>query len=221
VIQNPPRRAPNPAVIVIIGFVVGLVAEFAMDMVIDYAVKPNSLSEIDAISVVLSILLAGVVGGVMFFGRPRHYGVTAIVAASAFVAGVIGDDVATAVYFTLHHIPLRTEMFTAYFTHARASFWIGNLLLVALTAGLTALRIMRVRAQDGQGGGMPQQQWPAMPPGGPWGPPPYGPQGQPPYGPPQSQAPYGQQYGPPPGPYGPPQGPPPGPYGPPGGAPPA
>jgi hypothetical protein len=226
VIQNPPRRAPNPAAIVILGFVVGIVAEFAMDMVVFYGVKPTSLGEVDAISVVISILLGTIVGGVTFLGRPHHYGVTAIVAASALVAGIIGDEVATAVYFKLHHLPVRAELFTSYFTHARASFWIGNLLLIAAAAGLTALRVNRVSAQDGRG--MPQQPWPAqqMPPGGPWGaPPPYGPQGQAPYGPPPGQAPHGSPphgsppYGPPPGPYGPPQGP----YGPPppGGAPPA
>jgi riboflavin transporter FmnP len=222
VIQNPPRRAPNLAAILILGFVVGIVAEFAMDMFVSYVVKPTSLSKVDAINVVLSLVLGAIVGGVMFFGRPRHYGVTAIAAVTALVAGFIGDEIFTPVYFALHHVPVHAELFTAYFTHARTSFWISNLLLVAMTAGLTAVRVLRVRAREGQGGGMPQQTWPAqqMPPGGQWGaPPPYGPpQGQAPYGPPQGQAPYG----PPPGqaPYGPPQGqapygPPPGPYGPP------
>jgi hypothetical protein len=241
VIQNPPRRAPNLAAILILGFVVGLVAEFAMDMVIFYGVKPSSLGEADAISVVISILLGAIVGGVVFLGRPRHYGVTAIVAASALVAGIIGDEVATAVFFKLHHLPVRAELFTGYFTHARASFWIGNVLLIAAAAGLTALRVNRVRAREG---GMPQQSWPApqAPPAGPWsaqapygpqGQAPYGPQGQAPYGPqgqapygPQGQAPYGPQgqppYGPPgQAPYGPPPGqapygsPPSGPQGPP------
>jgi hypothetical protein len=229
VIQSPPRRPPNLAAIVILGFVVGIVAEFAMDMVVFYGVKPTSLGQADAISVVISILLGAIVGGVMFLSRPHHYGVMALVAASAFVAGVIGDEVATAVFFKLHHLPVHAELFTGYFTHARASFWIGNLLLLAAAAGLTALRVSRVRTREGRG--MPQQPWPAPQPAGPWGAQaPYGPQGQPPYGPPgqppygpQGQAPYGPPgqapSGPPPGPYGPPQGP----YGPPptGGPPPA
>ncbi|GAB2863522.1 hypothetical protein GCM10027176_76750 [Actinoallomurus bryophytorum] len=226
-IQNPPRRAPNLAAILILGFVVATVAEFAMDLIVFYGVKPSSLGEADAITVVLSILLGAIAGGAVFLGRPRHYGVTAIVAASALVAGIIGDEVATAVFFKLHHLPVRAQLFVDYFTHARASFWIGNLLLVATAAGLTALRVNRVRARDG--GGVPRQPWagPAGPwgaqaPYGPQGQAPYGPQGRPPYGP-QGQAPYGPEgrppYGPPPGPYGPPQGP----YGPPppGGAPPA
>jgi hypothetical protein len=238
VIQSPPRRPTNLAPIVILGFVVGIAAEFAMDMVVFYGVKPTSLGQADAISVVISILLGAIVGGAMFLSRPRHYGVMAIVAASAFVAGIIGDEVATAVFFKLHHLPVHAELFTGYFTHARASFWIGNLLLIAAAAGLTALRVSRVRAREGRG--MPQQPWPAQQPAGPWGAQaPYGPQGQAPYGP-QGQAPYGPQgqppYGPqgqppygPPGqppygpqgqaPYGPPgqapSGPPPGPYGPP------
>ena len=220
-IQNPPRRSPNPAAIVVLGFVVGIVADFAMSMAVSYVVKPTSLGEADAISVVLSILLGAIVGGVMFLGRPHHYGVTAIVAVSAFVAGLIGDDLAVAVYFTLHHLPLRADLFTRYFEHPRASFVIGSLLLIAAAAGLTALRVNRVRAREG--GGMPRHPWPApQPPAGPWGTQaPYGPQGQAPYRPP-GQVPYGPTgqapYSPPPGPYGPPQGP----YGPPapGGVPP-
>ena len=211
-VQSPPRRPPNLPAIVILGFVAGVLACFAMNMAVYYVVKPTSLGEAEAISVVVSILLGAVVGGAMFLGRPHHYGVTAIVAASAFVAGVIGDEIAVAVYFVLHHLPLHADLFTGYFEHPRAIFWIGNLLLIAVAAGLTALRVNRVRSREG--GGMPQQPWsaPQPPPAGPWDPQaPYGPQGQAPYGPPPGP------YGPPQGPYGPPQGP----YGPPpGGVPP-
>ena len=223
-IQSPPRRSPNLAAIVVLGFVAGVVADFAMSMVVYYVVRPTSFGEADAISVVISILLGAIVGGVMFLVRPHHYGVTAIAAASAFVAGIIGDDIAAVVYFVLHHLPLHADLFTGYFDNPRASLWIGDLLLIATAAGLTALRVNRVRTREG--GGMPQRNRPA-PPAGPWGAQtPYGPQAQMPYGPPPG--PYGPPpgaYGPPPGPYGPPPGaygPPPGPYGPPppGGAPP-
>ena len=176
----------------------------------------------------------------MFLSRPRHYGVTAVVGASVVVSGIVADELAAPVYFTIRHVSLGLWVFTGYFTHTRPIFWIGNLTCFAVAAGLTALRVARVRATEGTppGAGVPRPgPWAPGPAGGPWNPPPqapyssppqapYGPSPQAPYGPspqapygPPPQAPYGSSpqapYGPPPqGP--PPQGPPPqGPYGPP------
>jgi hypothetical protein len=209
VIQSPPRRSPNPAVTVILGFVAGFVAEFAMDLLVDYVLKPTSQSEVDLMVIIFSIVLGAIVGVAMLLGRPRHYGVAAVAGLAAVVAGIIGDEVSTLVYILIEDLPLHAEIFINYFTHARLIFWISNVIVFVVTAGLTALRVLRVRAAESRPG---QPQW--GPPYGPV-PPPYGPPPQNPYGPPP-QGPYGQQYGqqqygpPPQGPYGPP---PQGPYG--------
>lgn len=212
-IQSPPRRPSNVAPVVILGFFAGLIAEFAVDLVLDFALTLHSLGQLDAISFVVSLALGALVGGVMFLSRPRHYGVTAVVGASVVVSGIIADELATPVYFTIRHLPLGLSVFTGYFTHARPMFWIGNLACFAVAAGLTALRVLRIRATEGTppgAGAPPSVPWAPGPPAGPYGPPP-----QAPYGPPP-QTPYGQpqaSYGPPPqGPYAPPPQPP---YGPP------
>ena len=74
-----------------------------------------------------------------------------------------------------------------YFTRARVILWIGDLIVVAVAAGLTAIRVALIRTGEPSA---PPRTW--GPPGPQWAP-------QPPYGPPQ-------QYGPP-HPYGPPPGP--------------
>jgi riboflavin transporter FmnP len=207
VIQNPPRRPSNVAPVVVLGFFAGLVAEFAIDLVIDFALTLHSLGQADAVGFAVSLVLGVLVGGVMYLGRPRHYGVTAVVGASAVVSGIVADELATPVYFAIRHLPFGTRFFTAYFTNARPIFWIGNLACFAVAAGLTALRVRGVRAAEGVppgAGAPPPGPWAPGPPGGPYSQPPqapYGPPPQPPYGPP------------PQGPYGPPPQPP---YGPPG-----
>ena len=44
-IPSPPRRSSNVVPVVILGFFAGLVAEFAIDMVLDFAVTPRSLGQ--------------------------------------------------------------------------------------------------------------------------------------------------------------------------------
>ena len=188
------------AAIVILGFFAAAVIEFVLDLILEFGELIHSLSAANVVSVVLSLVIGGVVGGAMFLGRPRHYGLAAVAALSGVVSGIIADELSTAVYFTAKHLPISASLFTGYFTHARAVFWIGNVLVIAVAAGLTALRVARVRAAEARESGMPQQPW--GPPGRERGP-------QPPYGPPR-QGPPGP-YDPPSGPYGPPQGP----YGPP------
>jgi hypothetical protein len=205
VIQSPPRRPSNAAALVILGFVVSGAAVFAIDLVLDFANVVHSLGQADVVSVCVSLFQGALVGGIMCLGRPRHFGVAAAAGLSAFVAGVIADEVSLVIYFTVKHLPEPAKLITGYFTHARPVFWIGNLLCVALAAGLTALRVARVRAAEPPPGA----------PARPFGPPPYGPPayGPPPYGPPAPP-----QGPPPPGPPAPPSGPPaspPGPYGPP------
>jgi hypothetical protein len=205
------------AAVVIFGFFAGFVAEFVINLVFDFVLKLDSLSAIETVNFVISLVLGAIVGGVMFLGRPRHYGTTALAGASAVVSGMIADEIATSVYFVIRHMPVTPELIAGYFTQAPPIFWINNLLSFAVAAGLTALRVRGVRAAEGAmaGAGMPSPSWgpPAAPPG-PWGPQPqqpYGgvyPQSPPPYGPPP-RAPYDP---PPPAPYGPP---PPAPYGPP------
>lgn len=213
-IQSPPRRPSNVAAIVILGFFAGFVAEFVVDLVLDFAVTVHSLAEVDAIGFVISLVTGALVGGVMFLGRPRHYGVAAVAGVSAVVSGIIADELATPLFFTIRHLPISAELLTGYFTHARAMFWIGNLVCAAVAAGLTALRVQRVRAAEGTppgtgvpGTGVPGPWGPPQTPDqprGPWSPPPQGPYGPPPQGPP-SQGPYGQPAQPP---YEPPYGPP-------------
>ena len=196
-IQSPPRRPPSAAPVVIIGFLAGLVAEFVIDLVLDYTLTLTSLAATDAVGLAVSIVLGALVGGVTFLGRPRHYGVAAIVAGSAVVSGIIADEIATPVYFTLRHFPVEPSLLTNYFTHARPMFWIANLVCAAVAAGLTALRVRLVRAAavPPPGTGTPPGPWTPAEGRGPWSPPPqrhpYGPTPQSPYGPPQ-------------GPYGPP-----------------
>jgi hypothetical protein len=217
VIQSPPRRSPNPTVTVFLAFVAGFVAELAMDLFVDYVLKPTSQSQVNAIYTVFSIVLGAIVGGAMLLGRPRHYGLAVVAGLAAVVAGIIGDEVATLIYVLVEDLPLRASTFTRYFKDPRPIFWISNGISFAVATGLTALRVLRVRAAAPQ-----QQQWappygPVSPPRGPgpsYGQPPYeqGQYGQGQYGPPP-QGPYGQPspnpYGPPPqGPYGRPSPPP-------------
>jgi hypothetical protein len=184
------------AALVILGFAAAAIAEFVVDLVIDYTVTLHSAAQADVISIVLSLMVGAVVGGAMLLARPRHYGVTAVTGVSAIVAGVIADELAMFVYLTLRDLPLPGSLFLDYFADARPVFWIGQIFLIALASGLPALRVMRVRAHEGQGAGAP-----GMPPP-PWAPPqmPPGPPGQP-WGPPQPP------YGTPPGSYGPPRRP--------------
>jgi hypothetical protein len=133
----------------------------------------------------------------MFLARPRHYGLAAVAGVSAVVSAIIANELAIAVYFVVKRLPIGVRLFTGYFTNPRAIFWISNVIMIVVAAGLTALRVSRVRAGEARATGMPPQPW--GPPGQQWGP-------QPSYGPPQ----HGPQgpYGPPPGhpgPYGPPQ----------------
>lgn len=195
--QSPPRRPSNVAAIVVLGFFASALLEFVLDLVLDFGQLIHSQSASNVVSVVLSLAIGAVAGGAMFLARPRHYGFAAVAAVSGIVAGIIADELSTAVYFLAKKLPVSASLFTGYFTHARTFFWIGNVIVIAVAAGLTAIRVARVRAGEPR---VPPQTW--GPPGQQWGPqPPYG---QQPYGPPQ-------QYGPPPGAYG----PPPGPYGPP------
>lgn len=204
-IQSPPRRAPSVAAIVVLGFILGVVVEIVLNLIFDFVLPvPHSQAARYLVVVAFSLVLALIVGGEMFFGRPHHYGVTALVGASTVVSGVVGDQLATPVYYLIKHYPLSAEPFTFYFTHVplQPIFWISNACAFALAAGITAVRVRLVRAAEGPGG-TPPPSW-SPPAAGPWGqrppPPP-----QPPYGPPQPP------YGPPQPPYGPPQPP----YGPP------
>jgi hypothetical protein len=197
------------AAVLVLGFAVGVVAEIAIDLVLDFTLTLHSQSAVDVVALVSSLVLALIVGGVMFLGRPPQYGVTALVGASTVVSGIIGDQIATPVYFAIKHYPISTELFTGYFTHAplRLIFWIGNACAFAVAAGVTALRVRLVRAAEGAPagpGGRTASPW-SPPPAGPWGPqPPYG---NGPYGPPGTPGPYGPPpqppYDPPPqAPYG-------------------
>lgn len=201
VLQSPPRRPSNAAALVVLGFVVSGAAVFAIDLVLDFGNLVHSLGEADAVSVCVSLFQGALVGGIMCLGRPRHFGAAVAAGISSFVAGVIADEVSLVLYFTVRHYPVRAGLITGYFTNARPVFWIANLLCVAVAAGLTALRVARVRAAEPPAGAPPRPFGPA-----PYGPPAYGP---PAYGPPQGPPPYGPPQGPPPsGPYGPPPGPP-------------
>jgi hypothetical protein len=203
--QSPPRRPSNVAAIVVLGFFASAVIEFVLDLIIELGELVHSQSTSNVVSVCLSLLIGAVVGGAMFLARPRHYGLAAVAAVSGVISGIIADELSTAVWFLVKHLPISASLFTGYFTNARAIFWISNVIVIVVAAGLTAIRVARVRAGDARTPGMPPQPW--GPPAQQWGPQPQ--PGRPPYGPP----PYGppQQYGPPQGPYG----PPPGPYGPP------
>jgi hypothetical protein len=197
VLQTPQPRS-NGAALVLLGFFAGAVIEFALNLILDYTVKNPSLSTIDAISVVMGLAIGAVVGGLMLAGRSRSWGVVAAVAVSVFVAVTIADELALFVFFKLKHLPVGTELITGYFTHSRASLWIGDALSVALAAGLTAFRVARVRArQPGAAAAMPPQYW-GQQPGQQWGTPPSGPYGPGPYG----NTPPPGPYGPGPGPYG-------------------
>jgi hypothetical protein len=189
VIQSPPQRPSNVAAIVILGFVAAGIAEFAIDLIMYFAVRLHSLGEADAVSIAIAVLTGVIAGGVMFLARPRGYGVAAVPAVSAVVAGIIADLAAMVVFLTDHHLSIDADLFTGYFTHARPSFWIGNVLTIALAAGLTALRTRSVLATERRGAGAPPSQYgPYAPPYGP-PPQPWGPQPQPPYGPPGPPAP--------------------------------
>jgi hypothetical protein len=198
--QSPPRRSPNVAAIVVLGFFASALVEFVLDLVIEFGGLVHSQSAANVVSVLLSLVIGAVAGGAMFLARPRHYGLAAVAAVSGIVAGTVADELATAVYFLAKDLPVSVSLFTGYFTHARAVFWISNVIVIAVAAGLTAIRVARVRTGEPS---VPPRTW--APPGPQWGPPPpYGPPQ--PYGPPPQQSPYG----PPAGPYGPPAGEPPG-----------
>jgi uncharacterized protein YneF (UPF0154 family) len=164
-----------------------------LDLILQFGELIHSQSDANVVSVCLSLLIGAVVGGAMFLARPRHYGLAAVAAASGIVSGIIADELSTAVYFLVKNLPISAGLFTGYFTNARAIFWISNVIVIVVAAGLTAIRVARVRA--GETPAMPPQQW--GPPGQQWGPQP--PPGRPQYGP--------GPYTPPPGPY-PPTGPP-------------
>lgn len=208
-IQSPPRRSANVAVIVLLGFIVSSVVEFSADLLLDYTTVIHSASEADVVTILLSVVLGALTGGVMFFGRPRHHGLAAVAGLSAFVAGVLADEAANVVFFTLKHLPVDASLITGYFTHSRPAFWLGNALGVAVAAGLTALRVGRVRAADRRSGtyggayGAPPQWAPPPPYGmspGPFGPGAYGPGPGAGPGPGQGPGPQGpHSYGPPPG----------------------
>lgn len=196
--QSPPRRPPNVAAIVVLGFFASGLLEFVADLALEFGELIHSQSASDVVIVLLSLMIGAVVGGAMFLARPRHHGLAAVAAASGVVAGIAADELSTAVYSLAKDLPVTVSLFTGYFTHARAIFWISNVIIVAVAAGLTAVRVARVRA-----GG------PSAPPPAAWGRP--GPQQwgpPPPYGPPQQYGP--PPYGPPSGPYGPPANEPPG-----------
>jgi hypothetical protein len=198
--QSPPRRSPNVAAIVVLGFFASALVEFVLDLVIEFGGLVHSQSAANVVSVLLSLVIGAVAGGAMFLARPRHYGLAAVAAVSGIVAGTVADELATAVYFLAKDLPVSVSLFTGYFTHARAVFWISNVIVIAVAAGLTAIRVARVRTGEPS---VPPRTW--GPPGPQWGPPPpYGPPQ--PYGPPPQQSPYG----PPAGPYGPSAGEPPG-----------
>jgi hypothetical protein len=196
VYQSPPRRASNVAAIVVLGFFANGLLEFVIDLVLDFGQLIHSQSASNVVSVVLSVMIGAVAGGAMFLARPRHYGLAAVAAVSGVVAGILADELSTAVYFLVKDLPFGVGLFTGYFTNARAIFWICNVIVIAVAAGLTVLRVARVNAAEAgpQTWGPPGPQWGPQPPHPPYGPPQqYGPQqyGPPQYGPPQ-------QYGPPP-----------------------
>ncbi|GLY74220.1 hypothetical protein [Actinoallomurus iriomotensis] len=198
-LQPPARRPSNAAVMLILGFVVATVVLFVVELGLDYTLKLHSAAAANVVSVVLDLLLGALVGGAMCLARPRNYGLAAVAAVVAAVAGFVADEASLMVYFALHHYPVGADLITDYFTHARAILWIGMVIEMAVAAGLTALRVRSVIAADGRPAG---PQWgPPGPPAGPWAPPPYG-------APPNNWPPPPGPQAPPPGPYG-PYGPPP------------
>lgn len=199
--QSPPRRPSNVAAIVVLGFFASALIEFVLDLIIEFGELIHSQSASNVSSVCLSLLIGAVAGGAMFLARPRHYGLAAVAAVSGLISGIIADELSTAVWFSVKHLPISVSLFTGYFTNARAIFWISNVIVIVVAAGLTALRVARVRAGEARAPGVPPQPW--GPPAQQWGPQP--PPGMPPYGPPQQYGPPQGPYGPPPGPYGPPE----------------
>ncbi|WP_433176660.1 hypothetical protein [Actinoallomurus sp. CA-150999] len=190
----------------VLGGVVGVVAEFAIDLVISYTVKTSSQSVYYFLGGLQGLLIGALIGGAAFLGRPRSYGLAAVAGLVALIAGIIGDLIARPVIWLLHDLPVNAHTFTDYFTHQTAISLLLNLVPIAAAAVLTAVGVSRTTRAPAS----------PVPPQGYWNqpPPPYGPaqpgpgMGAPPYAPPGPGGPAPQGWQPPAGPGGPPPGPP-------------
>jgi hypothetical protein len=186
-----PQRSSHLARALVLGFIATAFFDFALVVAIDRLELRFGV----AVSTLISLVIGAVFGGLMFTGRPRHFGLAAAAGVCALVAATIGDILGISVVFVLHNLPLRAEMFS-FFTTTDLWVQVNRLATVVAAAALTTLRIVSLRTGERR----------VAPP---WGPP------QAPYGPAQPQWPpqpwpYGQ---PPQQPYGQPQIPQPGPPG--------
>jgi hypothetical protein len=191
----------------VLGGVVGVVAEFAINLVLSYTVKTSSQSVYYILGGLEGLVTGALVGGATIVGRPRHYGLAAVAGLVALVAAIIGDLLARPVFWFLHHLPVTASTFTDYFTHQTAISLVLNLVPIAAAAGLTAVGVSRT-ARPAAAPVPPQGYWNQPPPYGPAQPGPG--MGAPPYAPPGPAAggPAPQGWQPPAGPGGPPPGPP-------------
>ncbi|MCO6004439.1 hypothetical protein NE236_05535 [Actinoallomurus purpureus] len=202
--QQQYRGGSNAApLFLILGGVVGVVAEAAMDVAISSTVKSSHLSVYYVLGGLQGLVIGVMVGGAALLGRARHYGLAAVAGPVALVAAIIGDLLSRPVVWSILHLPLNATMFTSYFTGQTVISLLLNLVPIATAAGLTAVGVSRTM----------RTLTAAIPPQGPWNqPPPYGPpqptpgMGAPPYAPPGPPAggPPPQGWQPPAGPGGPP-----------------
>jgi hypothetical protein len=198
--QQQYRGGSNAApLFLILGGVVGVVAEFALDIAISSTVKSSHLSVYYVLGGLQGLVIGVMVGGAALLGRARHYGLAVVAGPVALVAAIIGDLLSRPVVWSILHLPMNATMFTSYFTGQTVVSLLLNLVPIATAVGLTAVGVSRTMRTPAA----------PIPPQGPWNQPP-------PYGPPQPASGMGALPGPPVG--GPaPQGwqPPAGPGGPP------
>lgn len=189
----------------VLGGVVGVVAEFAMNLVLSYTVKTSSQAVYYFLGGLQGLVIGALVGGATILGRPRHYGLAAVAGLVALIAGIIGDLIARPVIWLLHHLPVNASTFTDYFTLQTAGSLLLNLVPIAAAAVLTAVGVSRT-TRTAAAPVPPQGYWNQPPPHGPAQPGPG--MGAPPYAPPGPGGPAPQGWQPPAGPGGPPPGPP-------------